>query len=106
MELAGSDLRNFEKSVGARNEVFDLSLESIELMHELRTVPGLLRRPNQLEAEQNWCQRIAEFVGRDSEKIVANPHRLAQFFDEFMGGLLGGFPGWGRLGVRPYGLWP
>ena len=106
MKLAGSDLRNFEQSVGPRHEVFDLSLEPIELVHQLCAVLGLLRRANQLESKQNWSQRIAEFVGRDGEKIVANPDRLAQFFDESIGGLLRGFPGWGRLCVRFYGLRP
>jgi hypothetical protein len=81
MELAGSDVRNFEKRVGPRNEVFYLPLESIELVHQLRTVARLFSRANQLEAKQNWCQRIAEFMRRDGEKIVANSDRLAQFFD-------------------------
>ena len=105
MKLAGSDLGNFEKSVGPRNEVFDLSLEPIELVHQLRAVVGPLRRANQLEAKQNRSQRIAEFVGRDGEKIVANPDRIAQFFDEFIR-LVTGLPGLGRLCVRPYGLRP
>ena len=38
MKLAGRYLRNFEQNVGSRDEMFDLPLESIELVHHLGMV--------------------------------------------------------------------
>src|SRR5579862_3428993 len=103
MELAGSNLRNFQKSISPCHEMFDLPLESIDLMHQLGVVAGLLRRANQLETEQNRGQRIAQLMRCDREKIVADSDRLAQLFDQFVG-RVGGWPGLSRLGIRLRGL--
>ena len=36
MGLARGDLRNFEKDIGARKEMFDLPLEAIDLVDQFR----------------------------------------------------------------------
>ena len=93
------------------SEVLDLSFESIELLDHFRVVLGFFRRANQPQAQQNRRQRIAEFMRRNGEEIVASFDSLAQLFDESFGtGPVSGLPGvifhLRMLGVRAPDLRP
>jgi hypothetical protein len=87
MELVRANLRNFKKHGGTRNEVFDETLEPVEFTAGLDVTSGLLRSADELHAKQNWSQRIAQFMCRDGEKVIASADRVAQFGDQLIAGI-------------------
>src|SRR5882762_6757556 len=78
-----------------------MSLKSIDVVHQFRVILGRFSGTDQLEAEQNWCQWIAEFVRRYGEKVVASFDCFAQFFDQqFNLGTLNCMPAFGHGFLR------